>query len=217
MSNFTELTKADSAGATERSFLLRWRGKQEGPCSASVIEAKLAANEIGLLHEILDKGQWVSIRDYVAGREVAIRAEIEAKEAKKRLEQEEAARKARDQAAEREKEELLRQKLLAEAEKQFVEHESEFSEQVHKHTTNVDAPGDKRNSVALRNLGVVLLCVGAAVAAYFFLVFDTSVESGSLRVNNLGLMADRQNGILVGIGLSVVGAILLAVGYRSKN
>jgi hypothetical protein len=34
------------------------------------------------------------------------------------------------------------------------------------------------------------------------------------RVNNLGLMADRQNGIIIGIGLGVVGAIFLVLGSR---
>jgi len=65
--------------------------------------------------------------------------------------------------------------------------------------------------------GVLLFIVGLGVAGYFFLAFDTSVESGYGRVNNLGLMADRQNGIIIGIGLGVVGAIMLAIGSRGKN
>jgi hypothetical protein len=72
-------------------------------------------------------------------------------------------------------------------------------------------------SSGLRTFGTLLLVAGLAVAAYFFLAFDTSVESGMGRVNNLGLMADRQNGIIIGIGLGVVGAIILVIGSRGKN
>lgn len=50
-------------------FLVRWRGRQEGSYPASVIEAKLAANEISLLHEIFYDGQWVAIQDYIRQKE----------------------------------------------------------------------------------------------------------------------------------------------------
>ena len=33
------------------------------------------------------------------------------------------------------------------------------------------------------------------------------------RVNNLGLMADRQNGIIAGIGVALVGGILMLIGF----
>jgi hypothetical protein len=46
MNNFAQLSDSRA------TFLVRWRGRQEGPYLASVIEAKLAANEIGLQHEI---------------------------------------------------------------------------------------------------------------------------------------------------------------------
>ena len=38
MSNFAELAEQEAAG-----FILRWRGRQEGPYPASVVEARLAA------------------------------------------------------------------------------------------------------------------------------------------------------------------------------
>jgi uncharacterized tellurite resistance protein B-like protein len=63
VSNFVELSKGDST-----KFLLRWRGRQAGPYLASVIEAKLANNEISLLHEIYYNGQWVTVRNYLAER-----------------------------------------------------------------------------------------------------------------------------------------------------
>jgi hypothetical protein len=91
MNNFAELSDGDSA-----KFLVRWRGRQEGPYLASVIEAKLAANEIGLLHEIFYKGKWVTIRDYVAEREVILRAQLQAQEEQERRAREEAERQTRE-------------------------------------------------------------------------------------------------------------------------
>lgn len=37
------------------------------------------------------------------------------------------------------------------------------------------------------------------------------------RINNVGLMADRQNGIQIGLGAAIIGAILLASGLKRKN
>ncbi len=91
MNNFAELSDGDSA-----KFLVRWRGRQEGPYLASVIEAKLAANEIGLLHEIFYEGKWVTIRDYVAEREVVLRARLQAHVEQERRAREEAERQTRE-------------------------------------------------------------------------------------------------------------------------
>jgi hypothetical protein len=90
------------------SFHVRWRGRQEGPYPAEVIDKKLAANEIGMLHEILHKGQWISIRDYIAQREATLRAQQQAREEEERREREIAERKAK------EREEETRAALLAE-------------------------------------------------------------------------------------------------------
>lgn len=87
MNNFSELSRGDGA-----KFLMRWRGRQEGPYSASIIEAKLAANEIGLLHEMLHNGQWITIRDYVTKMEVMLRVKHQERE-----EQELQARKEAEQ------------------------------------------------------------------------------------------------------------------------
>jgi hypothetical protein len=69
MNSFAQLS-----GGENTKFFVRWRGKQEGPYPPSVIEAKLAANQIGLLHEILCGDKWVTIRDYVSEREAALAA-----------------------------------------------------------------------------------------------------------------------------------------------
>lgn len=110
MNNFTEL----SDGA-DTHFLVRWRGRQEGPYSAAVIEMKLAGNEIGLLHEIFYNGDWVTIRDYVAERETVLRAEHQA-----RVDREQRMRQAAEQEA-HELEENRQAELLTEERRRLEE------------------------------------------------------------------------------------------------
>src|ERR1043166_7446409 len=95
MSNVTAGTPNgfSESGAT---FLLRWRGRQEGPYSSAAIEAKLAANQIGLLHEILCDGRWLTLREYFAEREAALVAERRAREEQEHRERELAEREARE-------------------------------------------------------------------------------------------------------------------------
>jgi hypothetical protein len=62
--------------------------------------------------------------------------------------------------------------------------------------------------------------VGVLMTAYFFLFFDASVPGGigGGRTINLGLMADRQNGIIVGLGLAILGiAIAIATKLLAKD
>lgn len=206
MNNFAELSDGDSA-----KFLVRWRGRQEGPHPASVIEAKLVANEIGLLHEICCNGKWVTIRDYITEREAILRAENQARQEQQRLAHEQAERQAK------EREERRREELLAEERRRSAQLESAKSRENLPQQLNQPTPTTKGGSSGLQTLGALLLIAGLAITAYFFLGYDTSVESGVGRVNNLGLMADRQNGIIIGIGLGVVGTIMLAIGSRGKN
>jgi len=92
------LANLSDDGASAR-FLMRWRGRQEGPYPVSVIEAKLAANEIGLLHEILYRDKWVTLRDYIAEREAVIRAELQAQAELAKLAEEEAERQVKEREA----------------------------------------------------------------------------------------------------------------------
>ena len=80
---------------TEGQFALRWRGRRYGPLAVSEIEDKLATGEIGLAHEILHEGGWVTLRDYLAERDALRRAESQAKEEQRRksAEEEERARR----------------------------------------------------------------------------------------------------------------------------
>ena len=87
-------TSASFSDETSSKFLLRWRGRQEGPYTAAVIEEKLAAHQIGLLHEISHNGHWVTLRDYFAERDAHLRAQREAREEQERQAGEEAARQA---------------------------------------------------------------------------------------------------------------------------
>ena len=71
--------------------------------------------------------------------------------------------------------------------------------------------------------GGLLLCVlGLGAAFYFFAVFDTSVAvpitevlgqtAGGGRVNNLGLMSQRQNGVIISCVVAVIGVIAYVAG-----
>ena len=206
MNNFAELSDGDST-----KFLVRWRGRQEGPYHATVIEAKLAANEIGLLHEIFYEGKWVTIRDYTTERETILRAENQAWQEQERLSREEAERQTKELENQRQSE------LLAEERRRTARLESLQSKSQNEHPAIQPLPPADKGSSGLRTCGILLLIGGLAVTGYFFLGYDTSVESGMGRVDNLGLMADRQNGIIIGIGLAVIGTIMLVIGSRGKN
>jgi len=55
----------------------------------------------------------------------------------------------------------------------------------------------------------VFLFIGICVTLYYFLAFDTTVEtSAGGRVHNIGLMNQRMVGLALGIGMAILGAIL---------
>jgi len=72
-------------------------------------------------------------------------------------------------------------------------------------------------------IGLLLLVLGIGIAGYFLLFFDVSVpvdyegnNSFALpeRVDNIGLMADRNNGIIIGLALAMAGGVLMVVGRK---
>jgi len=79
----------------------------------------------------------------------------------------------------------------------------------------------------LKFLGVLMFLGGSAVAVYYYAYFDTSVTVpvaeilgqtfGGGRVNNIGLMAERQNSLMVSVAISLVGLVLLVVSERRTN
>ena len=140
-----------------------------------------------------------------------MRAENQARQEQQRLASEQAERQAK------EREERRREELLSEERRRNAQLESAKSRENLPQQPNQPNPTTNGGSSGLQTLGALLLIAGLAITAYFFFGYDTSVESGVGRVNNLGLMADRQNGIIIGIGLGVVGTIMLAIGSRGKN
>ena len=82
-------------------------------------------------------------------------------------------------------------------------------------------PGQKTASIA----GVFLLVIGLIMFFYFAAAFDTSVAvdysatGGNSfgfpdRVNNIGLMQERNTGLVVGIVLAVGGGVLMVIGRK---
>jgi hypothetical protein len=106
MSNNPPISQVGLSDDGNATFSIRWRGRQEGPYTAAVIEAKLAANQIGLLHEIAHNGQWITLREFFAEREAVIRSENQAREEENRRAREEAERQTRERE-ERRQAELL--------------------------------------------------------------------------------------------------------------
>lgn len=106
MSNNTDIAPADSSFDSGETFLLRWRGRQEGPYTLAAIEDKLSTNHIGLLHEINRNGHWFTLREFMAERQAALRAEQHAREEQQRQAREEQQREDRLRAERLEAEKL---------------------------------------------------------------------------------------------------------------
>lgn len=82
------------------------------------------------------------------------------------------------------------------------------------------------NPMLLRGLGIGLIFAGLATLLYFLNFYDTSIEVTNkhfyggtelTRVNNLGLMQNRQNGIIVGGLLSLIGVICTLAAPKSTQ
>jgi hypothetical protein len=87
----------------------------------------------------------------------------------------------------------------------------------------VQPKGDELNKL-LEYLGILMLLGGVASTVYFVGFFNTTVTTesvsfmgqsigGGQQINNLGLMADRQNGLIVSVGSAVLGTIFLFAGH----
>lgn len=84
-----------------------------------------------------------------------------------------------------------------------------------------------KKDLGLYGYGILFLLLGGSSAFYFFLFFDTSVEIptqefmgqviGGGRINNLGLMQDRQNGIIISSVFAIIGAIMSITGKSAYD
>ena len=67
----------------------------------------------------------------------------------------------------------------------------------------------------MKGLGVVVLVVGVFVVLGAMMM-DVSVPAGIGRVNNIGLMSERQNYTIIGAVLSIAGLLMLVLGRRQS-
>jgi hypothetical protein len=78
-----------------------------------------------------------------------------------------------------------------------------------------DPPAYRTRSWLLGWVGSLLVGAGLCLVLYFWLVYDTSVPVGVYRfgerVHNIGLMQERQIGVLIGFGCMVGGTVLIVV------
>jgi hypothetical protein len=80
-------------------YRMRWRGNVEGPVRYADIERRLAAREIGMLHEIEWSGQWISLREFLALCDQQAAAEQAAQQARAQAVQQEQQRQTELQQA----------------------------------------------------------------------------------------------------------------------
>jgi hypothetical protein len=204
MSNFTELSQVNLAPGENATFLIRWRGRQEGPYSAELIEKKLSANEIGLLHEILYNGQWITIRAYLAEQEATLRVQRQAREDQERRDRDEANRNAREIETQQRTaalaEEKRRNDLL---EKSLYERQADERARA---TPTLPIKSHRGGLIVTCAVIGLFVCVPVCIAAW-------SMASNDLREMDAGLM-DPSGRSQTSMGLSVarIGTLLWIVG-----
>jgi len=167
----SQMSLSDDSSAT---FLLRWRGRQEGPYTAAVIEAKLAANQIGLLHEIAHNGQWVTLRKHFAHRKAILQAELLAKQERERQAREVAERRAR------EVEETLARQILQQA-----------NANAQKRSNRTAIPSEVRREVWRRDQGQCAKCGSRENLEYDHIVPVS--QGGSNTARNVELLCEGCN------------------------
>tara|TARA_B110000908_G_C10157550_1_gene404372 strand:- start:641 stop:967 length:327 start_codon:yes stop_codon:yes gene_type:complete len=74
------------------------------------------------------------------------------------------------------------------------------------------APQYKSEATDSKPIGIALMLFGICVALGYFIIYDTSVDSGDSKVNNFGKLNNQSNGITIGMGLAIVGSVLYAGG-----
>jgi len=73
----------------------------------------------------------------------------------------------------------------------------------------------------MKAFGWLLIVAGTVATLFFFFLFDTGVAvPGGFgvfsRVNNLGLMGDRQSGILISLAALIIGVLLVLFAQKKS-
>ena len=68
----------------------------------------------------------------------------------------------------------------------------------------------------MKNFGIALSSVGV-IALLFALNMNTAVEANGMKINNLGLMNDKQNYLIVSGILLVIGVLIFLFGTKNTN
>jgi hypothetical protein len=204
MNNFAELSQINLAPDDAKGFLIRWRGRQEGPYSAELIQEKLSANEIGLLHEILHNGRWTTIRDFLAGQEAALLSQHQAREELERRDREEADRRAQEMEAQQRSMALVEEKRRNDLLERSL-HERQADQPAGAFPASPVKPHRGGLIVTYAVIGL-FVCAPVCIAAW-------SMASSDLREMDAGLM-DRSGHSQTSLGLSVarIGTLLWIVG-----
>jgi hypothetical protein len=200
MSNIPPISQVPLSDDSNATFLIRWRGRQEGPYTTAVIEGKLAANQIGLLHEISHNGQWVTLRDFFAEREAVIRSENQAREEENRRAREEAERQTRERE-ERRQAELLSEERRKNDLLQASMAERQRSESPSYNQPIVLKPHRAGTILALGIIGLII-CGPLCIAAWL-------MGDSDIREMDAGIMdKSGRSTTSTGRALGVLGSIL---------
>ena len=100
-------------------------------------------------------------------------------------------------------------------------------EMINKPIAQLEEEAGSNKIPTLTILGVLLFLGGFGTLLYFWMFFDPSVTIptqefmgqtiGGGKINNLGLMNDRQNGIIVSSLFTLIGFICIILGQNSKS
>jgi hypothetical protein len=66
----------------------------------------------------------------------------------------------------------------------------------------------------IRALGTVMIILGMIICLFFILIYEPSVPAVDVgkRIFNSGLLQNQQNGLIFGLGISILGALILLYG-----
>lgn len=88
-------------------------------------------------------------------------------------------------------------------------------------------PGTNQSVSGMNVLGLFIFIIAAAATYYYAFAFDTTVavpsvtisgtQIGGGLVNNVGLMNEKSNGILMGVGGCILGVLFMVIGSMRKR